>query len=203
MIKINGKRAYITYTLIFINLMVFLLEMRSGGSTNLQTLYTLGALVAENVKQGEWWRLLSANFLHFGWLHLISNMLALLFIGSIVELSIGVERYLIVYFLSGAGSMLAFALLADYIGQVQVVLMGASAAIMGTIGTMLVTSWQAWLRHKTYLNAKRLRTVIFVIVLQFILDNIIPSVSFYSHLFGFTIGFLISLILLRWNFSFK
>ena len=203
MIKINGKRAYITYTLIFINLMVFLLEMRSGGSTNLQTLYTLGALVAENVKQGEWWRLLSANFLHFGWLHLISNMLALLFIGSIVELSIGVERYLIIYFLSGAGSMLAFALLADYIGQVQVVLMGASAAIMGTIGTMLVTSWQAWLRHKTYLNAKRLRTVIFVIVLQFILDNIIPSVSFYSHLFGFTIGFLISLILLRWNFSFK
>ncbi|MDJ0902268.1 MAG: rhomboid family intramembrane serine protease [Xenococcus sp. MO_188.B8] len=203
MIKINGKRAYITYTLIFINLMVFLLEMRSGGSTNLQTLYTLGALVAENVKQGEWWRLLSANFLHFGWLHLISNMLALLFIGSIVELSIGVERYLIIYFLSGAGSMLAFALLADYIGQVQVVLMGASAAIMGTIGTMLVTSWQAWLRHKTYLNAKRLRTVIFVIVLQFILDNIIPSVSFYSHLFGFTIGFMISLILLRWNFSFK
>ena len=203
MIKINGKRAYITYTLIFINLMVFLLEMRSGGSTNLQTLYTLGALVAENVKRGEWWRLLSANFLHFGWLHLISNMLALLFIGSIVELSIGVERYLIIYFLSGAGSMLAFALLADYIGQVQVVLMGASAAIMGTIGTMLVTSWQAWLRHKTYLNAKRLRTVIFVIVLQFILDNIIPSVSFYSHLFGFTIGFMISLILLRWNFSFK
>ena len=203
MIKINGKRAYITYTLIFINLMVFLLEMRSGGSTNLQTLYTLGALVAENVKQGEWWRLLSANFLHFGWLHLISNMLALLFIGSIVELSIGVERYLIIYFLSGAGSMLAFALLADYIGQVQVVLMGASAAIMGTIGTMLVTSWQAWLRHKTYLNAKRLRTVIFVIVLQFILDNIIPSVSFYSHLFGFIIGFVISIILLQWKFSFK
>ena len=203
MTKINGKRAYITHTLIFMNLIVFILEMRSGGSTNLRTLYTLGALVSENVKQGEWWRLLSANFLHFGWFHLISNMLALLFIGSIVELSIGFERYLIVYFISGVGSMLTFALLADYTGQAQVVLMGASAAIMGTIGTMLATSLQAWLKHKTYLNAKRLRTVIFVIVLQFILDNIIPSVSFYSHFFGFMIGFVISSILLRWKFSFK
>ena len=203
MIKINGKRAYITFILIFINLIVFILEMRSGGSTNLQTLYTLGALVADNVKQGEWWRLISANFLHFGWFHLISNMLALFFIGSIVELSIGVERYLIVYFLSGSGSMLSFALLADYTEQAQVVLMGASAAIMGTIGTMLATSLEDWLKYKTSLSAKRLRTVILVIVLQFILDNIIPSVSFYSHLFGFMIGFVISLILLRWKFSFK
>ncbi len=203
MLKNKVKRAYITFTLIFINLIVFILEMRSGGSTNLQTLYTLGALVAENVKQGEWWRLISANFLHFGWFHLISNMLALLFIGSIVELSIGVERYLIVYFLSGAGSMLTFALLADYTGQAQVVLMGASAAIMGTIGTMLATSLVDWLKHKNSLNAKRLRTVIFVIVLQFILDNIIPSVSFYSHLFGCIIGFVISIILLQWKFSFK
>ena len=203
MLKNKVKRAYITITLILINLIVFILEMRSGGSTNLQTLYTLGALVAENVKQGEWWRLINANFLHFGWFHLISNMLALFFIGSIVELSIGVERYLIVYFLSGTGSMLTFALLADYTGQAQVVLMGASAAIMGTIGTMLATSLAEWLKYKNALNAKRLRTVIFVIVLQFILDNIIPSVSFYSHLFGFIIGFVISIILLQWKFSFK
>ncbi len=203
MLKNKVKRAYITITLILINLIVFILEMRSGGSTNLQTLYTLGALVAENVKQGEWWRLINANFLHFGWFHLISNMLALFFIGSIVELSIGVERYLIVYFISGTGSMLTFALLADYTGQAQVHLMGASAAIMGTIGTMLATSLAEWLKYKNALNAKRLRTVIFVIVLQFILDNIIPSVSFYSHLFGFIIGLVISIILLRWKFSFK
>ena len=203
MLKNKVTRAYITLILIFINLVVFILEMRSGGSTNLETLYTLGALVADNVKQGEWWRLISANFLHFGWLHLISNMLALLFIGSIVELSVGVEVYLIVYLLSGGGSMLTFALLADYTGQAQVVLMGASAAIMGTIGTMLATSLADWLNHRTSLNAKRLRTVIFVIALQFILDNIIPSVSFYSHLFGFIIGFTISIILLRWKFSFK
>ena len=203
MLKSKVNRAYITYILIFINLVVFILEMRSGGSTNLQTLYTLGALVAENVRQGEWWRLISANFLHFGWFHLISNMLALLFIGSIVELSVGVESYLIVYLLSGGGSMLTFVLLADYTGQAQVVLMGASAAIMGTIGTMLATSLADWLNYKNSLNAKRLRTVIFVIALQFILDNIIPSVSFYSHLFGFIIGFVISIILLRWKFSFK
>ncbi|MEM9272628.1 MAG: rhomboid family intramembrane serine protease [Cyanobacteria bacterium P01_F01_bin.143] len=203
MLKIKVKRAYITFILIFINLVVFILEMRSGGSTNLQTLYELGALVAENVKQGEWWRLINANFLHFGWFHLISNMLALFFIGSIVELTIGVERYLIVYFLSGIGSMLTFTLLADYTGQADVVLMGASAAIMGTIGTMLATSLADWLRYRNSLNAKRLRTVIFVIVLQFILDNIIPNVSFYSHLFGFIIGFVVSIILLRWKFSFK
>ena len=203
MIKNKVKRAYITFTLIFINLIVFILEMRSGGSTDLQTLYILGALVAENVQQGEWWRLISANFLHFGWFHLISNMLALFFIGSIVELSIGVERYLIVYFFSGVGSMLSFALLADYTGQSQVVLMGASAAIMGTIGTMLAISLTDWFKYKTALKAKRLLTVILVIVLQFILDIIFPSVSFYSHLFGFIIGFVISIILLRWKFSFK
>lgn len=129
MIKIKVARAYVTFILIFVNLVVFILEMRSGGSTDLPTLYRLGALVSENIKQGEWWRLINANFLHFGWFHLISNMLALFFIGSIVELSIGVERYLIVYLLSGTGSMLTFALLANYTGQVQVVLMRSQGSI--------------------------------------------------------------------------
>ena len=201
--KFRQPFPYATYILIALNVALFIAEIESGGSTDFAALDSLGALIPEKVWSGEWWRLLNANFLHFGILHLGTNMLALLFLGKLIEFNLGVGRYLLVYLVSGVGSMLTCAVVYQQLGESNVTLMGASAAIMGLIGTVLAIALQIWLKQKSSLNAKRLRTVIFVIVLQFSLDNLIPQIGFYSHLFGLIIGFSVSATLLLSKVSFE
>ncbi|BAZ44384.1 rhomboid family protein [Chondrocystis sp. NIES-4102] len=194
--------AYTTYILIALNLLVYALEIKLGGSQNSVTLERLGALIPEKVLAGEWWRLIGANFLHYGSLHLATNMLSLFFIGRLIELSLGVRNYLTIYFLSGIGSMLTFSLLAFKLGLNNVFLVGASAAIMGLIGAILAISLQIWLRRRHSITAKRrLQQIILIVIIQFIFDNLIPQVSFHSHLFGFIIGFLISSVLVFIKFN--
>ena len=190
------KIAYTTYILISLNLLIYALEIRLGGSQSSLALDRLGALVPEKVLAGEWWRLIGANFLHYGSFHLATNMLSLFFIGRLIELSLGAKYYLTIYLLSGVGSMLTFTLLAFRLGLSNAFLVGASAAIMGLIGAILAIALQIWLKNRHSITARRrLQQIIFIIILQFILDNIIPQVSFHAHLFGFIIGFLISSVL--------
>jgi rhomboid protease GluP len=192
----KNKQAYGTYLLIGINLSVFALEINSGGSENLETLYQLGALVPQEVLAGEWWRLVSANFLHFGWIHLASNMLGLFFIGRFVELVLGFSRFLIAYLFSGIGSMLAFSILTRELGDYQQILVGASAAIMGLVGVMIAIAFSDWRKEKSRLAARRLNFIALIIGLQFLFDIANPQVSFLSHLLGLILGFIIGSILL-------
>ncbi len=196
--------AYTTYILIALNLLVYALEIKLGGSQNSIALERLGALVPEKVLAGEWWRLVGANFLHYGSFHLATNMLSLFFIGRLIELSLGAKYYLTIYLVSGVGSMLTFSLLAFQLGLSNVFLVGASAAIMGLIGAVLAISLQIWLRKRHSITAKRrLQQIIIIIIIQFVFDNLIPQVSFHSHLFGFIIGFLISSVLVFVKFKLK
>ncbi|MEM8718340.1 MAG: rhomboid family intramembrane serine protease [Cyanobacteria bacterium P01_G01_bin.39] len=200
----QNKIAYTTYILIALNLLVYGLEVRLGGSQNSLTLERLGALIPERVVAGEWWRLIGANFLHYGSVHLATNMLSLFFVGRLIELSLGAKYYLTIYLFSGVGSMLTFTLLAFRLGLDNAFLVGASAAIMGLIGAILAISLQIWLKKRTSITAKRrLQQIILIVILQFIFDNIIPQVSFHAHLFGFIIGFAISSVLVFVKFNLK
>ncbi len=197
----GNQTAHTTYTLIGLNLLVYALEIKLGGSTNFIALDKLGALIPAKVHAGEWWRLIGANFLHYGWLHLATNMLPLYFLGRLVEFNLGRKDYLILYFVSGIGSMSTFSSIALKTGDASVFLVGASAAIMGLIGAILAICLQVWLKRKNSINAKRLQQVILVVIVQFIFDNLIPQVSFYSHLFGFIIGFVVGNFLVFLKFK--
>ena len=201
--KINHHRiAYTTYILIGLNLLVYAWEIRLGGSQSSLALERLGALIPEKVLAGEWWRLIGANFLHYGSFHLATNMLSLFFIGRLIELSLGAKYYLTIYLFSGVGSMLTFTLLAFRLGLDNAFLVGASAAIMGLIGGILAISLQIWLKKRYSTTAKRrLQQISLIVIIQFIFDNIIPQVSFHAHLFGFIIGFLISSVLVFIKFN--
>lgn len=205
MTKIKQRRIYATYLLIILNVLLFALEMKAGGSKNANTLDYLGALIPIKVASGQWWRIISANFLHYGPLHLATNMLALYFLGKLIEINLGITRYLFIYLFSGIGSMLSFTIFSLAQGDSYAFLVGASAAIMGLVGTLLAISGYIWVKKKTPMNAKRLRLVIVVIIVQFIFDNLIPQVSFQSHLFGLIFGFIFGLIalLLKFNFSMR
>lgn len=198
----SNKIAYTTYILIGLNLLIYGLEIKLGGSENSSVLERLGALIPEKVLAGEWWRLIGANFLHYGLFHLATNMLSLFFVGRLIELSLGVKYYLTIYLVSGIGSMLTFTLLAFRLGLNNVFLVGASAAIMGLIGSILAIFLQIWLKRRHSVTAKRrLQQIILIVIVQFIFDNLIPQISFHAHLFGFIIGFLIGSVLVFIKFN--
>ena len=194
--KVKPKTPYATYILIALNIILYISALNSGGNKDLNSLDSLGALIPQKVLLGEWWRIINANFLHFGFLHLSTNMLSLWFLGRLVESNLGQGRYLLVYLISGIGSMLSCTYVYSQLGNNNIVLIGASSAIMGLVGTILVIAFRTWLNQKNRLNAKRFGTVLLVISLQFILDGIIPQISFYSHFFGLIIGSLVSVIVL-------
>jgi rhomboid protease GluP len=160
-------------------------------------LYDLGVLYPSEVQQGEWWRLLSAAFLHGGWFHLLSNMLGLYILGGIVEPLLGKVRYTIGYLVTGIGSMAAVTVLnnAGLIQESAVV--GASGAIMGLLGMMGAIFLVRWLRFKEAIAAQRLRMVGIIAVFQVISDNLVANVSKAGHLSGLIIGLFVGLMLVK------
>ena len=190
-------KPYLTYLIILVNVIVFQQENQWGGTENLQTLHTLGALTTEDVLKGEWWRVVMANFLHHGWFHLGANMLGLYYIGSIIESYLGRIRYLLIYFSSGCLSMLLMVFYFLKIGEPQTLLVGASAAIMGLIGAMGAIFLQDWWQEKSSLARQRFMFVLLVVGIQFLIDYNTPHVSLISHVFGLIIGFMVGLILIR------
>ncbi|MGB3694878.1 MAG: rhomboid family intramembrane serine protease [Spirulinaceae cyanobacterium] len=187
--KVKDKKAYATFGLIALNVLFFLLEIRLGGSTNTEVLSALGALEPGKVWQGEWWRLLNANFLHFGYLHLLMNMIGLYFLGPYVEMSLGISRFLLIYLTSGIGTMFCFTLIAIYFGNPAQLLVGASAAIMGLLGAVGAILLKGWRQEKARIARKRLRIFLFVVVLQVAFDAAIPEVSGLAHILGLILGF--------------
>ena len=116
-------------------------QLLKGG--NSRTLAMWGADVALLVNQGgQWWRLFSAIFIHAGIIHLLFNSYALIFIGPLLEESLGKERFLIFYLTTGA---LGF-VLSNWYYPPTLVTVGASGAIFGMIGAAIVLSrrWSTW-----------------------------------------------------------
>jgi rhomboid protease GluP len=187
----QNQQPVMTYGLIALNCLVFALEVALGGSENIINLYRLGALVPELVWQGAWWRVLAANFLHFGALHLIMNMLGLYVLGRYVETTLGRVRFLTCYFTSGIGAMVVFTLLTVLAGYQTRIVVGASGAIMGLVGVMGAIFLHGWQREKSRFAARKFRLILVVIGLQVVFDLSTPQVSFVGHTAGLIIGALV------------
>src|SRR5438105_168069 len=95
----------VTWSLVTLNLVMLIVEIFKGGTTNSSTLLRLGAAEMWTVREGQWWRLLTANFLHAGVLHLVINMLSLLIIGPFIERMLGRIGCALLYLLSGFAGM--------------------------------------------------------------------------------------------------
>lgn len=132
----------VTQALLAANILVFLATLASGAglwhSSNAVQL-AWGANFGPATQDGQWWRLGSALFLHFGVLHLALNMWALWDGGQLVERMYGPWRFAAIYFASGlCGNLLS---LVTHGGQA--VSGGASGAIFGVYGALIVFLWQA------------------------------------------------------------
>ncbi|MDY6940924.1 MAG: rhomboid family intramembrane serine protease [Cyanobacteriota bacterium] len=190
-IRASQRIPWATYSAIAVNAILFAVETLLGGSQNNQVLYRLGALVPEVVWAGEWWRLLSATFLHFGIAHLGMNMLGLYILGIYVEVALGVWRYLALYLVSGTGSMLATTILSLWLepdAGVRLVV-GASGAVMGLIGAIAAILLRGWRQKKVRADRDRLRAILLIVGLQTIFDLMNPQICFVCHASGLILGF--------------
>lgn len=192
-----SRKSYATYALVGANLLMFALETASGGSEDLYVLYRLGALVPEAVFAGEWWRTITATFLHSGMLHLTANMLGLYVFGGLVEAALGSRKFLMCYAFSGVGSMLTVAILANLTGSLGQITVGASGAVMGILGAEGAIQLKGWRQEKARVARDRLRLISVVIVLQIISDLLTPQVSLVGHLSGLILGFIAGTVLFK------
>jgi membrane associated rhomboid family serine protease len=129
----------VTWSLIGINVAIYLVTVAQGAGINNPggSLFAKWVLFGPAVANGDWWRLLTAAFLHANIVHIGLNMLALGWLGAPVERYIGSVRYLALYIVSGlAGS--AGALITTPLG----VTVGASGAIFGILGALLIIEYQ-------------------------------------------------------------
>ncbi len=128
---------WITYGLIALNLLIWLITLTQGAEfarTPADKLLLWGGNAASEVQKGEWWRLLTASFLHGSFIHVGMNMLGLYSAGVSVERIYGKRLYTLIYLSSGLmGSVLSL-----YFSAQNVVSVGASGAVFGVTGALLV-----------------------------------------------------------------
>ena len=115
---------------------VYLLTWLSGGSENAETLLQFGASYAPLVSHGQYWRLIMPMFLHAGPIHLLLNMLVLYSLGAMAESLYGYGRFALIYVLSGIGGSLLSVWRSDSVA------VGASGALMGVVGALIVIGWR-------------------------------------------------------------
>ena len=189
--SLSSRGPFVTQILIGINVGVYLLQlvMGAGLSARAGWIYEHGVLVSSaiyssghvvGVAEGDWWRLATAMFLHYGPLHLGMNILVLWFIGPPLEEYFGHGRYALVYLVSGlAGSAGAL------IWSPNALTVGASGAIWGIMGAALV------------LEARRIYVfggqAMGLVVLNLALTFLIPGISIGGHVGGLIGGALCAL----------
>src|SRR5919204_5604265 len=172
----------VTRLLIALNVGVYVLEFIQTGSwtETSGSIFGKGVLYGPAVAQGDWWRLITAAFLHYNAIHLFMNMLGLYWFGTALELRLGAARYLALYLVSGlAGSAGALVL------SPLAVTVGASGAIFGILGAMLILEWQTTGR----LGGNALTLIVINLPLSFAIANI----SIGGHVGGLIGGLLATL----------
>lgn len=136
-LKVLTPQAWVTYLLIVINVLAWLATLHFGGGwqgTPVGVLFSFGGNAASEVQRGEWWRPFSAIFLHGSALHIAMNMLGLYTAGVTVERIYGPLAYVLIYLGSG---LLGSALSLHFSAQ-HAVSVGASGAVFGVTGALLV-----------------------------------------------------------------
>jgi membrane associated rhomboid family serine protease len=189
---IGGVEAPATVVLVALNVLVYLITVYQGAGISAPggKVFDDGALVGALIYvDGDWYRIVTAMFLHASLLHLAFNMLALFWLGTIVEQAIGTWRYLLVYFVSGiAGS--AGALL---FSSPQAVTVGASGAIFGIMGALLVLEYRA---TGTFAGQ-----ALGLIAVNLLLTFAIPNISKGGHVGGLVGGILATFALLHFQYA--
>jgi rhomboid protease GluP len=180
--------------LLTLNVLIFLLETLTGGSTNTLNLIRFGAQYGPSVEAGEYWRFITAAFLHIGILHILVNGFCLWELGRPLERLYGSAQFGFTYLVSGAAGSL-FSFFAHEFIAPRTVSAGASGAIFGVAGAMVIAG-----RRFEHLVPENFHKVFGVGVLPFIAFNLYygfthSGIDNFAHLGGVLAGVFCGLVL--------
>ena len=187
-IALASGQAPVTRALIAINVVIYLITVSQGGGLNAPggSLFYKWILYGPEVEHGGWYRLVTAMFLHASIIHIGFNMFALWVIGRPVEQYLGRVRYLGLYFISGlAGSA------GGLVQAPHSPILGASGAIFGILGAMLIIEWQV--------TGRLAGNAMTWIVINLVISFSIPNISWGGHVGGLIGGILITLAYAHWS----
>lgn len=170
----------VTTGLVAVNLVMFVVTAVSAATVGASPLDNQDSPVFEQlaqapplVAQGQWWRLLTAGFLHFGVLHLLVNMYSLVVLGASLESRLGKARFGALYGVSLVGGTAAIQLFAPYSFAA-----GASTALFGLFGALAVLMVAA---------RQDVRTLLVLLAVN-IAISLLPGISLVGHLGGLVAG---------------
>lgn len=183
--KKEFKEYFVTYSLIIINLTVFLLMTFAGGTTNYKILILFGAKVNALIDNGQYWRLISSVFIHIGFTHLLFNTYALLVLGKYAEKIFGHIKFLSIFIFCGInGSILSY-LFSPKISA------GASGAIFGLLGAIVAYGW----KNSSFWRSGLITSLLIVLGINLLFGVIASGVDNYAHLGGLIGGIVMGFIL--------
>lgn len=172
-----------TYGFLAANILAFLVSMLLGREVAI----FLGAKINQLIVQGEWWRLLTAIFLHADFLHIAFNSYALYVFGTRLESIFGQGRFLTLYLLSGiSGSALSFALSSR-------ASVGASGAIFGLVGGLAAYYYRY--RKQMSAGSRPLANLVTIALYNLFYGLVVPGIDNWGHLGGLLAG-----LVLGWFF---
>lgn len=190
--KTNNKRdkyMMLTNILIAINLLVFLISAwisKNIFNIDIYTLIIMGAKVNSLIDKGQVWRLITCAFLHGGLIHIFFNMYALKILGPEIEYVYGKVKYLVIYLLSAIAASIF-----SYIFGPQSVSVGASGAIFGLFGAMLIFG----IKHRKQMGKAYMMNILQVIFVNVIIGISSSNIDNAAHFGGLIVGALIALLL--------
>jgi membrane associated rhomboid family serine protease len=196
--RMGSAVAPVTRALIAINVLVYLITVVQGAGLNSPggKLFDEMALsggrfrdglhIYDGVAQGDWWRLITAAFLHANLIHIGFNMFALWVIGGPVETYLGRARFLGLYLVAGLAGSAGALLQAP-----NAVTVGASGAIFGILGALLIIEWQA--------TGRLAGQAMTLIVINLAFSFTFSGISWGGHVGGLIGGILATLSFARWG----
>lgn len=188
----SGRKAYVNWMLIAVNVLYFLYLEIAGSSENAYFMYTKGAMLAPAVlEDGEYYRLLTAMFMHFGIRHIVNNMIVLFALGDNLERALGHVKYLIFYLACGIGSNWISMMTGG--ADSMTVSAGASGAIFGVVGGL----FYAVMINKGRLEDLSTRQLVILILLSLYAGFTSTGVDNAAHVSGLILGVLFGVILYR------
>ena len=182
----------ITTFLIAVNIIVFFVTELTGSTLNTDVLIKCGALYTPYVAAGQYWRIVTAMFLHSGIRHLLNNMITLGVLGYMLEDELGKVKYVIIYILSGiAGNA------AEYISSVRsggnVVAVGASGAVFGIMGALI---W-VLIRNRGRIRGISISRLLIMAAFSLYFGFVSSGIANEAHIGGMIAGFVIAMLIYR------
>jgi membrane associated rhomboid family serine protease len=187
------RNAICTNVMVVANIIVFIVLELQGSTLDTKYMLNSGAALAPLiVDYGQYYRLFTSMFLHFGIEHLFNNMLVLFFLGDNLERAVGKVKFVIIYLFSGLGAS-ALSCAYHYLRGEVVVSAGASGAVFGVIGALL---------YVVIINKGRLEdmtsTRIGLLVLFSLYHGFSESgIDNMAHIGGFVCGILLAILFYR------